>query len=795
MNLMYRDQLEQKFLTIMNTQLKSGADFSGEVEMSIFSNFPSAAMHFGDFLVKDAFGKGDTLLYADDFAFVFDLRDLFKEQISVREMVISEGILHLVTKPNGDYNWDIWKDSEGSTNLSFEEASFESLKLMYFDQKTKNNLILENSSGTWNGKYRGEDYKANLEGQATLKELSNGGDIFLADRSVFLQAGVNGNLEDERYEFSKFDLDIERNEFKMSGWFDFDGEDTRMDLELLGDDLGLASFLNLLPEEQLYFLEDFEPYGQLNFQANIEGAWKKTEQPEINGHFSLDKGSLDWKKGRQEIDEIAFAGTIHKSANESMTDLQIDIPNITAEMNGHAIEQSLRIKGGEETKMEWQSSGVIDLLFFQDALEDMGITGLTGLITVEDLILSQTSSSDNKVKYDASGKVGVSGMEWEREGFPKTSVAFDGALLGDDLDIDKMTLATPNSLIQVSGSLGAYLPYLSHMMSQDSLSESPRVVVDLDLKSPMIDLEEWIPSLSDATDDENQEVEPGEAFDVSPFSGFVNLKVDKIKKGKAAVTDLWGELCWEGRDFIIEELLFHAFDGQGRFSANYHKDDKAEWKGQTQIRIAGLDLQRMLLEMEDFKQEQIKAENVSGLLTVNMLATANWDKKWRLKKQRLKMSADIELEEFKLMNFKPLMEMMDDKTDRLAEVEFLPLKNQIFIKDWQLQIPRMTIASNIVNIDMAAAHTLEDGLYYHFKVDLLDYLGKRFFNKNKNSKSVEKNDRGGLNYYFSVYGSSDKPRTEKSTKKKVEQRFRKDASVQKINLRELLQTQYDFRCN
>lgn len=794
-NMLYRDQIEQQLLRLVNRQLKTGAEFSGDVEISLFANFPSASLHFGDFLVKDAFRNKDTLLYARDFAFVFDVRDMFSDQVNVDELSMTNGKVYLKVDKKGNYNWDIWK-STSDKEMVFDHASFSNLELRYYDEMVGNDVELLSEYGEWSGSYNGNDYKGVLSSRGRLQDYRSEGESVLSNKGLAVEMELTGDLKKERYEFAKCELELEGNDLGLSGWFDFEKEDTKMDLKLSGTDLNLAQFLSLLPAEQLQFLEDFEPYGKMNFEAKMKGVLNERKQPGIDADFSLAKGELDWKKGGQEIDKIALSGTFRKAAHQQLSEARLEIPTLTCEVNGHPLEQSFTYTAGEAPMLNWRSNGVVDLLFFQETLEEMGIKGLTGLITLQDLYVTGRTKPNGELTYQSTGKVEVSGMEWEREGYPTTSVALNGALTGNDLRIENFTLATPGSVVQFKGELEGCLPYLIYVMSEDSMSMPPKVKVDLDLTSPGINLKEWFPGISEAQQEEQSiaAIDETAVFDLSPFSGYINLKVNKVFKGKTKVENLWGVVCWEGRDFKFEELLFHAFDGEGRFSANYHKRKNGEWKGQSQIRIGGLDLQRLMQETDNLGLEDISSENLKGYVSMNSLITAEWDKKWRMKKQRLKMYADVEIDDLQLIRFKPLMEMMDDKKERYKHVSFLPLKNQIHIKDWQLQIPRMTIASNYVNIDMSAMHTLENSMYYHFKVDLIDYFGKRFFNKNKGSKSVEKNDRGGGNYYFSVFGDPESSRVEKSTKSKVEQKFRKDERIQQRNLKKMLHDEYDFQC-
>jgi len=794
-NIMFRDQIEQQLIHLLNRQLKTGAEFSGEVEISIFSNFPSASLHFGDFLVKDAFRKADTLLYAEDFAFVFDIRDLFSDQVNVQELSMTNGKLMLKVDKKGKNNWDIWKTESSGKEVVFDQASFSNLYLSFYDQFVGNDLEMLSEYGEWSGNYDGNLYKALLTSRGRLIDYRSDGTSTFSSKGLAIDMELTGDMKKEHYDFAKCDLELEGNDFSLSGWFDIDKNDTDMDLRLSGPQLNLAHFLSLMPKEQLTFLEDFEPYGKMNFEAHMKGVLNKRLQPAINANFSLTNGELDWKKGGQEIDEINLKGNFSKTADQQLSEGQISIPEFTCEVNNHPLEQSFVYVAGEKPSLNWHSNGVIDLLFFQEALEEMGINGLSGLIALQNMHIIGRPKANGELSYQSTGEVEVSGMEWEREGFPATSLALDARFTGNDLEIEGLTLATPASVVQLSGELKGWLPYLLYVMSEDSVNVAPKVVVDLDVKSPGINLKEWLPSLSEAQQGEVAEgEEQAQVFDLSPFSGYINLKIDEIFKGKTKAEHLWGIVCWEGRDFKFEELLFQAFGGEGRFSATYHKKANGEWKGQSQIRIGGLDLQQLMLDTENLGLEDIQAENLEGYLSVNSLITTEWDRKWRMKKQRLKMYADVEIDELQLINFKPLMAMMDDKKERYKQVSFSPLKNQIYIKDWQMHIPRMTIASNHVNIDMSAMHTLENSMYYHFKVDLMDYFGKRFFNKNRGNKSVEKNDRGGGNYYFSVFGKPESSRVEKSSKKKVEQKFRKDKRIQPKNLRDMLHKEYDFSC-
>ncbi len=272
--------------------------------------------------------------------------------------------------------------------------------------------------------------------------------------------------------------------------------------------------------------------------------------------------------------------------------------------------------------------------------------------------------------------------------------------------------------------------------------------------------------------------------------GNVALDIEELQWKKVNAEDIKGNLCFSDGHMYIEDFDFEMMDGTGFLNANIHLEENDM---DCHLKLEEMDLQEFLLEYNDF-EEFVSEENVRGKLNLNLLLESGLDKNWNIEKDKVKGFIDFEILKGQLIDFEPIVSMVGPKEQkRMRKISFHPIKNQLKIENRILRIPKMAINSNLVNIDFSGKYTLQNNLNFHFKVDLLDYFNKRFFKNNK--EGSEKNRKGGINYYCSLFGSVEEPLFKGKSKRFVLGAFEKDAYLKKANLDMKANENYDFQCD
>jgi hypothetical protein len=142
--------------------------------------------------------------------------------------------------------------------------------------------------------------------------------------------------------------------------------------------------------------------------------------------------------------------------------------------------------------------------------------------------------------------------------------------------------------------------------------------------------------------------------------------------------------------------------------------------------MTNINMSQALTEWNNFGQETIKAENLKGKATIGLEADIFLDKDYQLIKDKLRVEADVEITGGELIDFEPLLAMSRFiDVDELTNVKFETLRNQLSIRNSKLHIPRMSIASSILNVDVFGEHGFDQEMDYHVNLLLNDLIRRK----------------------------------------------------------------------
>jgi hypothetical protein len=121
----------------------------------------------------------------------------------------------------------------------------------------------------------------------------------------------------------------------------------------------------------------------------------------------------------------------------------------------------------------------------------------------------------------------------------------------------------------------------------------------------------------------------------------------------------------------------------------------------------------------------------------------------------------------------------------LKDVAFASLENNITIKNSLVTIPKMEIASSVLDMNISGTHSFDNVIDYRFDFKFRDLIASE-----KNSEFGEVIDDGsGIRLFLKMYGTLENPILEwdKEQKKKSTQEYRQE---EKKQIKEMLKTEF-----
>jgi len=204
------------------------------------------------------------------------------------------------------------------------------------------------------------------------------------------------------------------------------------------------------------------------------------------------------------------------------------------------------------------------------------------------------------------------------------------------------------------------------------------------------------------------------------------------------------------------------------------------------IEVNEVDMFEFFRQGENFGQDFLRSEHVSGRLNSRMIINAFWDETLELQMDDLIVFAGVGIQNGELKNFEMLEDFSDFiHLDDLKRIKFKDAENWIKVQKSTVYLPAMFIQSNALNMTVAGIHTFEQDIDYNVKVNAGQVLMNRLKPHNPGLKPQSSKKKGWFNVYYKIEGNLDGDYDYKMAKKAVKKDFEKSERLKRTVQREL----------
>lgn len=203
--------------------------------------------------------------------------------------------------------------------------------------------------------------------------------------------------------------------------------------------------------------------------------------------------------------------------------------------------------------------------------------------------------------------------------------------------------------------------------------------------------------------------------------------VNSIKYNKSLIENASCRFNLSNNLYIIDQLQFNAFNGKLDNSIRYETEKSGRTIISFRSEIDSMDISKLLYEFDNFDQEEISHEQLSGKFSTKMhgrfLMLGD-----SLIMDSTKIKGDLKLADGGLTNYPRAIEMGDfTNLDELENIQFKAMETQLFVFNNAMYVPRTNIRSNAMNISAFGMQTFGEDYQYHLRI----YLGEILHGKTK----------------------------------------------------------------
>ncbi|MDY0347286.1 MAG: AsmA family protein [Tenuifilaceae bacterium] len=492
---------------------------------------------------------------------------------------------------------------------------------------------------------------------------------------------------------------------------------------------------------------------------NIDFSYRPNKTVAIKD-FSLDAPGYDIS-----LQNTSLKGTILGYVND-MDNMGIDLEEYFIQMGSNTIEGNLRVKGLEKPDFAINTKANIVIEEFKSFIPDSLVESISGKIMVElasygTIDLDSIETQAMPIAFEQS-TISAQVRDFNFEMFDDTLVqvqnlTLDFAMANDTIRVDNF-FAHAHGVDLWVDSTQVWNAYKAFLLEQDDKT----IVVNTHVKLGDIDYATFA-HLVETDTTQAAQTPPAEIVEetaadstlaepmfIPPYIVRGTAAVNSVKYGDILLKNLSTLFRVDSSLYVIDKFKFDGFNGSMVTSAVYDTRDTI-----TNImfrnEIFGMDIHQLLVDGDNFGQENITHENISGKLTSSIDGRVQMQDT-TIFYDKILVKGNMRLEDGGIYNFEPLMEV--GKFTNLRELEnlvFKTLKTSIFIHKNNIYFPKTDIVSSAIDLSALGVQSFDSDYQYHMTLFLRDVLVGKSKNLLKQQgmekdgfKGDDQSDRKGL---------------------------------------------------
>lgn len=770
----YEDEVKQYAVEQLNKNLKVKVK-APKIDLTIWDQFPNASLRFSDVLIPDylSVDAKDTMFYAKHIYLSFDFWDMMAGNYKVQKVTIEDGIFNLKINSKGDQNFDIFKkDSIEKSNdkFSFElkEVIGKNLHINYIDSVTNSHFETHSNEMLFSGNFNEENFLMKIKSDLRLNQIKTDDVSYIKEKNASIDVALNINNNEGLYTIEKGAVNLEELLFNVSGTYAMRDSNDRVDIKIKGKNIDLASAFSILPKKYAKDIQNYKAKGLVVFEAAINGFINDAQSPHVSAEFYLKDGSMTEKVSGVTLKDLSLDGIYDSDKNGIST---LSIKEIKGSINVGKIKGELLIEDFSAPKITITSNGEINLNELRKFAKINSIEELSGLTTFDiNFEGKQTEDEFKIIKSEGVFHFNDMALKLPSSNIRYSKIFGDLVLKQNDAVISNFHGFAEDSDFRLDGAMKNLLQYI--------LKPEQILTIEADLRSNKLNLDHLLVS-DNPTISDNLTTDESAPFSL-PIDIHLNLKsqIEELNYGKFKATKVSGIVTLYNQNLSAKNFSFKANDGNYKCNTNILQNPDFSFTWNTDVTAKEIDIENFFYQMDNFGQTFITEENIKGTGNISLNMATLMLNDMSIQSESILAEIQLEILNGELNNQTSMIEIADylhsmkliklvidtEKLQKkMANIKFSELSNTITIKNSQIMIPKMTISSNVMDINLSGIHGFNDDIDYRF-----DFTLRKLYYKKPQEElfGPVADDELGKRLFLRMYGNLEDPQYELDSEEK-----------------------------
>ena len=352
---LFQNQIKNAVKTFLNDNVNAQVDFD-DVNLSLLSSFPKANVTVDNLKITNYKPfEGETFATAKSISFDMSVKELFKKAsegpLVINSIEIDEALLTIKSDKFGNNNYDITKESEGSSiekdstnNFKFniEDYAINNSAFAYIDE-TSNTIVhvteLNHSGkGIFSADVSELDTNTNANVSFSIDSIK-----YLNNNSIKLDALIDLDLNENKYTFKENKGFVNQLPLEFDGYVKLIEDGQEIDISFKNTGSSFKDFLAVIPQEYSKNLEDVKTTGTFKVDGLIKGLSTDTTIPNLDIKIVSNNASFKYPDLPKSVDDISINASIKNDSGKA-DDTYVQIDDLKFKIDQDVFKSSATIK-------------------------------------------------------------------------------------------------------------------------------------------------------------------------------------------------------------------------------------------------------------------------------------------------------------------------------------------------------------------------------------------------------------------------------------------------------------------